>query len=201
MITATLSRYKLKVRSAQVYSWIARDGRSRCLDIFWVRGPEDAERAQRLLPKLERELSQSLSDAIDPAQLEERALAGARTTRPGLVRFATEVTVDNKSASNYSIIEVITLDRPALLFFLSMTLQQVGLSIWFAKINTEGERVIDVFYVLGRNGQKVLDPAEMAGIRSAIGRAIERLEIQHAAPILTAATALRSAGVPQPGAT
>jgi [protein-PII] uridylyltransferase len=111
------------------------------------------------------------------------------------------VNVDNKSASNYSIIEVVTLDRPALLFFLSMTLQQVGLSIWFAKINTEGERVIDVFYVLGRDGQKVLDPGEKSKIRSAIGGAIERLDLQHAAPSLRATTGSRSAGVPQPAAT
>jgi [protein-PII] uridylyltransferase len=199
LITATLSRYKLKVRSAQVYSWISRDGRSRCLDIFWVRGPEDAERAQRLLPKLEAELEQSLGEEIDPVQLEARALSGAPPTRPSLVRFATEVNVDNKSASNYSIIEVITLDRPALLFVLSMALQQVGLSIWFAKINTEGERVIDVFYVLSESGQKVLDPAEIAGIRSAIGAAIERLDVG-SAPGSTASTALRTAGVSRPAA-
>jgi [protein-PII] uridylyltransferase len=109
------------------------------------------------------------------------------------------VNVDNKSASNYSIIEVITLDRPALLFVLSMALQQVGLSIWFAKINTEGERVIDVFYVLSESGQKVLDPAEIAGIRSAIAAAIERLDVC-SAPRSTASTALRTAGVSRPAA-
>lgn len=176
MITALLSQSKLKVRSAQVYSWLTRDGRSRCLDIFWVRGPEDSDRVGRLLPKLERDLDQLLGDPIDPTALRGRALAGARSPRLFNAPFATEVNVDNKSASNYTIIEVITADRPALLFCLSNALREVGLSIWFAKINTEGERVIDVFYVLSSSGQKVVDPAQISRLRQAVAGAVEELE-------------------------
>jgi [protein-PII] uridylyltransferase len=176
MITALLSQSKLKVRSAQVYSWLTRDGRSRCLDIFWVRGPEDSERVARLLTKLERDLEQLLGGAIDPSALRGRALSGARSPRLLDARFTTEVNVDNKSASHYTIIEVITADRPALLFCLSNALQEVGLSIWFAKINTEGERVIDVFYVLGSDGQMVVQPAQISRVRQAIASAVEGLE-------------------------
>lgn len=188
MITATLSRSRLKVRSAEVYSWIGRDGRSRSLDIFWVRGPEDADSAQLLLPKLERDLEKTLVDAVEPAELERRALSGARSNRPSRGRFATEVNVDNKSASNHTIIEVITQDRRALLFALSNTLQQERLSIWFAKINTEGERVVDVFYVSNAQGQKVLDGEDIARMRQAIISAVERLELRTIGPSVLAAT-------------
>jgi len=67
-------------------------------------------------------------------------------------------------------------DRPALLFCLSNALQRVGLSIWFAKINTEGERVIDVFYVSSGSGQKVLDTGEIERIRVSVLAAVQRLE-------------------------
>jgi [protein-PII] uridylyltransferase len=181
MITATLSHSKLKVRSAQVYSWIGQDGRSRSLDIFWVRGPEDEERAERLLPRLERELEKVLSTPTSPEELERRALSG---TRSGGARKAllatTEVNVDNKSTSNYTVIEVITRDRPGLLFILSHALQQMGLSIWFAKINTEGERVIDVFYVSDAERRKLVITAEIGRVRSGIIGAVERLDARSA---------------------
>ena len=177
MITATLSHAKLKVRSAQVYSWIGRDGQSRSLDIFWVRGPEDVERAERLLSRIERELEKVLSNPPEPEELERRAFSGTRSSaarsRP---RFSTEVNVDNKSASNYTVVEVITRDRPGLLFVLSHTLQQLGLSIWFAKINTEGERVIDVFYVSDAARQKLVISTEIGRVRRAIIAAVDRLD-------------------------
>jgi [protein-PII] uridylyltransferase len=176
LVTASLSHAKVKVRSAQVYSWIGQDGRSRSLDIFWLLGPGDMDRAERLISRLERDLEKAVATPVDPEELQRRALAG---TRPAPVRqtlLSTEVNVDNKSASNYTVIEVITRDRPALLFVLSLTLQQAGLSIWFAKINTEGERVIDVFYVSNANRQKLVDSAEIARTRQSIVAAVERLD-------------------------
>jgi [protein-PII] uridylyltransferase len=175
-ITATLSHSKLKVRSAQVYSWIGQDGNSRSLDIFWVRGPEDAERAERLLPRLERELEKAIENPLEPEELERRALAGTRSSAVSRMRVVTEVNVDNKSASNYTVIEVISRDRPGLLFVLSHTLQQAGLSIWFAKINTEGERVIDVFYVSDAQRKKLVAPGEIVRVQQAIVSAVERLD-------------------------
>jgi len=188
MITATLSRARLKVRSAQVYSWVGRDGQSRSLDIFWVRGPEESDGTAELLGKLERELEKTLGGAVDAAELERRALAGARYHRERKTHFATTVHIDNESASNHTIIEVITQDRPALLFCLANTLLQMGLSIWFAKINTEGERVVDVFYASTRSGQKVFDGEQRAHIRAAICAAVQRLEARALGPGVAAAS-------------
>jgi [protein-PII] uridylyltransferase len=188
MITATLSRARLKVRSAQVYSWVGRDGQSRSLDIFWVRGPDADEGSDELLPKLERELEKTLGGAVDAAELERRALAGARYQRLRKTHFATTVHIDNASASNHTIIEVITQDRPVLLFCLANVLLQMGLSIWFAKINTEGERVVDVFYVSTRDGQKVLDSEELTRTSEAIRSAVQRLEVRMLGPGIATAS-------------
>jgi UTP:GlnB (protein PII) uridylyltransferase len=111
-----------------------------------------------------------------PEELERRALSGTRAVAVSRTRVVTEVNVDNKSASNYTVIEVISRDRPGLLFVLSHTLQQAGLSIWFAKINTEGERVIDVFYVSDAQRRKLVAPGEIARVQQAIRGAVERLD-------------------------
>jgi [protein-PII] uridylyltransferase len=193
MITATLSSAKLEVRSAQVYSWLERDGRSRSLDIFWVHGPQDVERVQRLLPKLERDLEQALLAPMDSRELARRALSGKRSPRLLQKHVAIEINVDNRSATDYTIIEAITQNRPALLFCLSNALLELELSIWFAKINTEGERVVDVFYVSNERGEKVLESAAIQRIRQALTAAVERLAAQPSGPGIGAPRSPREA--------
>lgn len=174
-ITATFSHAKLKVFSAQIYSWTGPDGRSRALDMFWVRSGQEAGLAVKLVPSLERDLGLLLEDKIDPVELatgrpEQRW--SARPTPP----VATKVNVENRSATNHTIIEVITRDRRALLFWLSSTLQHAGLSISFAKINTEGERVADVFYVTDESGGKLLDEARIENLKHRISSTISRID-------------------------
>jgi [protein-PII] uridylyltransferase len=182
MIAVNLRRVRLEVRSAQVYSWVGADGRSRSLDIFWVRGPDREQDLSQLLARLTHELEQTLASPRGAAELERRALAGAHAHRTPRAHFATTVHIDNASASNHTIIEVITLDRPALLFCLARALLEAGLSIWFAKINTEGERVIDVFYVSTRSGDKLLDASELERIREALVRAVHELDVRTRGP-------------------
>jgi [protein-PII] uridylyltransferase len=195
-ITATLTHAKLKVRSAQVYSWLGPDGQSRSLDIFWVRGPEDAERAERLLPRIGRDLEKMIAHPVTPEELERLALSGARNSSVRRPQLATEVNVDNESASNYTVVEVITRDRPGLLFMLSHALQQLSLSIWFAKINTEGDRVIDVFYVSNAARQKLVISAEIGRVRSAIVGAVERLDAHSALELAKCASPASSPSPP-----
>ncbi len=176
MITATLSHAKLKVFSAQIYSWTGQDGRSRSFDLFWVRSGQEAEYAVKLVPGLERDLEMLIADKMDPVELAAGIRAQARWSARPTPHVATKVNVDNRSATNHTVIEVITRDRRALLFWLSSTIQHAGLSISFAKINTEGERVADVFYVSDDAGGKVLDEARIEDLTSRIMNTIARLD-------------------------
>ena len=90
--------------------------------------------------------------------------------------MATKVNVDNRSATNQTVIEVITRDRRALLFWLSSTLQHAGLSISFAKINTEGERVADVFYVADEYGNQLHDQGRIEELTQRIMTTISRID-------------------------
>ncbi len=176
MITATFSHAKLKVFSAQIYSWTGQDGRSRSLDLFWVRSGQEAEFAVKLVPGLQRDLEMLIAGKIDPVELATGARALARWSIRPTPAVATKVNVDNRSATNHTVIEVITRDRRALLFWLSSTIQHLGLSISFAKINTEGERVADVFYVSDEAGGKILDEARIEELKQRILSTIARLE-------------------------
>ena len=175
MITATFSHAKLKVFSAQIYSWVGEDGRSRALDLFWVRSGQEADLVLKLVPGLERDLGLLLEGKIDPVELATGARTQPKWSLP-TPPVATKVNVDSRSATNHTIIEVITRDRRGLLFWLSSALQHAGLSISFAKINTEGERVADVFYVSDDTGGKLLDEARIEDLKERILGTIARLE-------------------------
>jgi [protein-PII] uridylyltransferase len=85
---------------------------------------------------------------------------------------ATKVGIDNRGATHATILEVITRDRPGLLFELADAIQDVGLVISLAKINTEGQLVADVFYVTEQDGTKVTDRLRLEALKVRILRAI-----------------------------
>ncbi len=58
---------------------------------------------------------------------------------------------------NYSIIEVHAPDRIGILYQITRKMNELGLVVYFAKIATKSDDVVDSFYVLDRNGNKITD--------------------------------------------
>jgi [protein-PII] uridylyltransferase len=67
----------------------------------------------------------------------------------------TEILVDDRVSPRHTVVEVFAKDSPGLLYRLARALHELGLSIALSKINTEGTRVADVFYVSELDGSKV----------------------------------------------
>jgi [protein-PII] uridylyltransferase len=55
----------------------------------------------------------------------------------------------------YTIIDIFSPDRLGFLYQVTAKMNQLGLIIYFAKISTRGDDIVDSFYVLDRNGKKV----------------------------------------------
>jgi [protein-PII] uridylyltransferase len=175
MITATLAASRLKILSAQVHTWIDAYGRKRALDLFWVRGGQTAATTHSALPRLERDFQRLLSHEITPAELVTGNRRSTWSDRP-MPKIASEVNIDNRASTQNSVIEVTTTDMNGLLFWLSHTLQILGLQITLAKINTEGSQVADVFYVTDEQGAKVTDPDRIETIKNRLLSTLAHLE-------------------------
>jgi [protein-PII] uridylyltransferase len=176
MITATLAAQRIKILSAQVHTWVDTFGRTRALDLFWVRGGTTPETVQTAVPRLQRDFERLLSQELTPAELVTGG--GRRSTwsdRP-MPAIVTDVHVDNRVSQYHTVIEVTTRDQAGLLFWLSHTLQMLGLQIALAKINTEGNLVADVFYVTDQGGAKVTDPDRIETIKTRLSATIAHLE-------------------------
>jgi [protein-PII] uridylyltransferase len=165
-IAAAISANRLEVHAAQVNSRPLRDGGMQAVDLFWVHIPH-AEKASvhERLPKLERDLQKVITGQVAPAELLKRPRSVRWCERSSPPVF-TEVVIDQRASQKHTVIEVLTQDRPGLLFTLAQELHGLGLSITLAKISTEGTRVIDVFYVTEANGEKVLGAVRSDEIRA-----------------------------------
>jgi [protein-PII] uridylyltransferase len=79
---------------------------------------------------------------------------------------------------------VFTQDRVGLLFTITHTLFELGMKIHLARISTNADQALDVFYISDREGNKVTDLERMRTIKAAL---IERLEGK---PVTETASAL-----------
>ena len=98
-----------------------------------------------------------------------RASPGASFVR----RVATEVTVDNRSSEQYTVVDVFTQDRVGLLFAITHTLFKLGMGIHLARISTNADQALDVFYISDSSGGKVVELEAMRRLRAAL---VERLD-------------------------
>lgn len=69
-------------------------------------------------------------------------------------RRPTEVHIDNTVSDVYTVIDVFADDKQGLLYELAKTLVALGLSTHRARISTQLDQVVDVFYVTAMNGEK-----------------------------------------------
>ena len=123
---------------------------------------DEARRAARITESIEKALR---GDLKLPEVVAKRASAKGR-----LKAFVVlpEVTVNNGWSNRYTMVEVIGLDRPGLLFELTATLSKLNLNIASAHVATFGERVVDVFYVTDLFGAKITAATRQATIKRAL---------------------------------
>jgi [protein-PII] uridylyltransferase len=173
-IAAAITAARLEVLGAQVYSRTVRPaGRAHemteAVDLFWVRDARTgAEGLAQAMPRLLRDLERVCAGAVDAEQLlSERVGASPWRERPSPAVLS-EVVVDDRASPRHTVVEVFAKDRPGLLYSLARALHGLGLSIALSKINTEGTKVADVFYVNELDGSKVAPGPRFKDLRDTL---------------------------------
>src|SRR6185503_272815 len=78
----------------------------------------------------------------------------------------TELKIDNGVSRDFTVVEVVTEDRPGVLYAIARTLFAQALDIHRSKIATEANRAVDVFYVRDKaSGEKVTEQARRDALR------------------------------------
>ena len=174
-VSAGLAAWRLSVVSAQIYTRL-KAGVHEAVDLFVVRseGRSSEAPSPRTLAGVQNDLRQMRLGTLDASELLARSPASPTWARRPGPRVETEVTVDNAASSHFTVIDVIAADRPALLHRIAEVLRGEGVSIAVAKVNTEGTRAVDVFYVVDDKGQKLQDASRLSHLQQAIEDSLDQ---------------------------
>lgn len=118
--------------------------------------------------RVERDLGAVLSGAQAVEELVARAHRSGMTKKPFIQRMATEVTVDNRTSEQFTVVNVFTQDRLGLLFEITHTLFELGLQIHLARISTNADQALNVFYVSDQTGAKITDLPRLRELRETL---------------------------------
>jgi len=129
------------------------------LDVFRVRDPfggsfDDPARVQRLKQTIMKTLS---GEILPRSQLAKRPLG----KRESAFDVSLKINFDNEASAVSTVVEVESRDKIGLLYEITRTLADMGLSISSAIVTTYGELAVDVFYVRDGFGHKVLRPERL----------------------------------------
>ena len=165
LIAGALSRSSLNILGAEIYT--SRDDLA--LDILQV---ETLDQGPVTNPRVWQRVEQVLCDALrDARHIERMPLPGRHPLKgPRFDVFVKppHIVMNNSHSDTHTIVELQAQDSLGLLYRLTRVLYELDVDIALAKISTEGNRAIDVFYVTDADGRKITEEATLESIRQAM---------------------------------
>jgi [protein-PII] uridylyltransferase len=122
------------------------------LDVFTVSGTHGIALERERWPAVAQDVQIALEGRLPLAEL-----LGARPL-PVEEAEAIQVNVDNTASQFFSLVEVRAPDQVGLLYRIGHALHELGLDIHQARIDTNPEGALDVFYVRDLHGEKLTPP-------------------------------------------
>jgi len=147
------------------------------IDVFLVepvdRGMELApDDMHRRMEHLRADLAHVFDGSMDLEAATRKHAQRWRRVGKTSIPVATQVKFENDLSEDYTIIDVFAHDRPGLLYAITHTLSENGLSIARARISTEATRAIDSFYVR-LDDAKLTIPEKLKALREALEAKLE----------------------------
>jgi [protein-PII] uridylyltransferase len=171
-VAGVLYANRIEVVDAAIYSRQAADlgEPAEALDIFRVRdGRGQAVTDEARWKKVREDLEAVLSGRVP---VEKLVASRPKTESVAVWRtpvVPTEIKIDNGVSRDFTVVEIISEDRPGLLYTIARTLFAQGLDIHRSKIATEANRAIDVFYVRDKaTAVKIVDSDRVEALRQAL---------------------------------
>ncbi len=129
----------------------------------------DLHRTLELNPGEITRFQQSLAAVLNGKQSLEPLMKGrlaASVARPPKVVVPTTINFDEGSSDHCTLVEIVTQDRPGLLYGIGSALARLACNIDVALIDTEGQKAIDVFYLTAQG--KKLTPQKQDLLREVL---------------------------------
>jgi [protein-PII] uridylyltransferase len=170
-ICGVLSAKRCSILSADINT--AHDGT--IVDTFRVidtdfSGPIPGERIDEVARLIVRVLRRE--ESIDEVFRRSRRF-GSDEFDATVSDLPTRVAIDVDSSDTRTIVDVFAHDRPGLLYRVARALHELGVSVDLAKISTNFDQVVDVFYLTEQDGRKIADERRLAEIHDRLMQTLE----------------------------
>ncbi|MEA2115461.1 MAG: [protein-PII] uridylyltransferase [Thermodesulfobacteriota bacterium] len=153
-LCGVLALHKLSVLAAQIFTW--PDGT--VVDVLDVVPVANSGFDEQDWQALENDLNLAVNYRLDVGlQLHNKLQPVGHRVKRQVQQLKKKVIVDNETSRRFTVIEAYGGDRPGTLYQLTQTLSDFSLNIHRARIATEVEQLIDIFYVTTADGDKVDD--------------------------------------------
>ncbi len=164
-LCGVLALHNLSVLAAQIFTW--PDGT--VVDVLDVIPVADSGFDEQDWQALENDLNLAVNYRLDVGlQLHNKMQSIGNRSKRQVQQLEKKVVLDNDSSSQFTVIEVYGGDRVGTLYQLTQTLSDFSLNIHKARIATEVEQLIDIFYVTGADGNKVQDVQQQEKIQATL---------------------------------
>lgn len=161
-ICGVIALHNLKVLNAKIFTW--PDGTAvDSLDVIsYLDNDVEGQNYQNFKDDLDLAINHRLGLEH---RLNKKAISSLGFSSKLAPKQDVKVSFDNETSDTYTIIEVYAQDKAVLLYLITRTLSYYKISIYRAKIGNHLDQVLDVFYVLDHNGQKLTDQSFIEEIR------------------------------------
>lgn len=168
-LCGVLALHNIQVLAAKIFTWT--DGTA--VDVLHVTSALNNEFDDQDWQIFKKDLDLALNYRLGLANRLSKKLAplGRKAKPKKEKRTSTRVTIEPDGSDKYSIIEVFAEDKTTLLYNITRTLADFGISTYRAQIGTQADQVVDVFYVLDHEGQKIHDKHFISEIRQSLTHA------------------------------
>jgi [protein-PII] uridylyltransferase len=172
-LCGTLALHNLKVLGAHIFTWPDQTVVD-VLNVFPISGIDFSEQDWEAL---ERDMNLAINYRLNVgSQLQRKVFASESRVKRQVQQLQQEVIIDNRTSQRFTVIEVYAGDAPGTLYQLAQTISDFGLDIHRARIATEVEQLIDVFYVLLRDGRKLEEQSLVDKVRESLMHTITHAE-------------------------
>ncbi len=153
-ICGVLALHQLTVLAAHISTW--QDGT--VVDTMEVSPIVNREFADQDWERLKNDLHKAINFQLGLPHRLEMKLCTTRGCPNSKMKSGARVKIDTGASDIYTVIEVFAEDKPGQLYHITRTLFDFGINTFKAKISSEGDQVVDVFYVLDYEGKKIENP-------------------------------------------
>lgn len=167
-VATALDQLNLNIQAARIYN----SDSGYTLDTFFVLN-QNGEPLGDDPPTLEK-IQRALEDELQLVDDYSEVITRRTPRRMKHFTMPTRTSISNDRISGYTVLEVISPDRPGLLACIGRIFLQFDILLQSAKIATLGERVEDIFFITDSAGEPLSDPALCAALQTEICQQLDQ---------------------------